>query len=316
MKPEPEVQPRFSLWVLGGMAAILALALAAHAFLLTLPDRVELGPRATQIQFEPVQLDSDGFAPMRLLGAWKLESADRRVGGLSSLAFDNSTLVALSDSGVIVRFPKPGGPTAPAVVQELPGGPGNPRQKINRDSEALVHDSANRGWWVGFETRDELWLYNDTFTRALRRIAIPARRLQLNRGIEGIAAIGTGLLLLPESGGRLLRLDRDRWSEVPFDFEETRSSDLAALGDGSLLVIERRLTPVGIRNALVRLRPCETGYCLVWRRPLTLGIIDNVEGIAVEPAESGASRLWLVTDDDSAPPRRTLLIELELPAEG
>ena len=315
MKPEPQMQQRFSLGALAGMAAILGIVVAAHALLLTLPDRAELGPRATQIQFEPIRFDSDDFGPMRLLGAWKLKSADRRVGGLSSLAFDHGTLVALSDSGVIVRFPKPGGPTGPAVVQELPGGPGNPRQKINRDSEAMVRDPTGRGWWVAFETRAELWLYNSTFTRALRRVTIPPGGLQLNRGVEGLASSGADLLLLPENGGRLLWLANDRWSEVRFDFAAKRSSGMARLPDGSLLVLERRLSGFGIVNSIVRLKPCSSGYCLDWRKRLPVGIIDNVEGIAVEPRGGGTNRLWLVTDDDSAPPRRTLLIELELPPQ-
>ena len=315
MKPEPKMQQRFSILMLAGMETIFFVVVGAHALLLTLNDRVERGPRSAELRFEPVHLDSQAFAPLRLMGAWRLASSDPGVTGLSALAFDNGALMALSDSGTLVRFPKPAGGHSVGFVRELPGGPGDPRQKINRDSEALVRDPAGRGWWVAFETRDELWLYNNVFTRPLRRIAIPNQELRRNRGIEGMASVGPDLLLLPENGGPLMRLADNRWSEIPFDFDRKRSSDIAALGDGSLILIERRVTLLGIASALVRVKPCETGYCLDWRKELPLGFFDNVEGIAVERAESGATRLWLVTDDDSAPPRRSLLVELELPRQ-
>ena len=310
------MQQWFRLFTFAGMMAILFAVVGAHALLLTLNDRVELGPRSADVEFEPVHFDSEAFAPMALIGAWKLTSRDPRVTGLSALAFDNGTLMALSDSGTIVRFPKPVGGHSAGFVRELPDGPGDPRQKINRDSESLVRDPAGRGWWVAFETRDELWLYNNVFTRPLRRVAIPNQKLRRNRGIEGMTSAGPDLLLLPENRGPLMRLSNRKWSEIPFDFDRKRSSDVAALGNGSLVMIERRVSAFGIANALVGVKPCKSGFCLEWRKELPLGFFDNVEGIAVEQTDSGRTRLWLVSDDDSAPPRRTLLIELELPSQN
>jgi len=175
MKAEPEVQQRFSVLRLAGMATIFAITLSAHAVFRTLPDREELGPRMAELRFEPVRFDAESFAPLRVAGAWKIESDDPRFGGLSALAFDNGTFVALTDSGAVVRFARPAGPSGTAIVRELPGGPGDPNRKMNRDSEALVQDPDGRGWWVAFETRNELWLYNDTFTRELTRLTIPRR---------------------------------------------------------------------------------------------------------------------------------------------
>ena len=42
---------------------------------------------------------------------------------------------------------------------------------------------------------------------------------------------------------------------------------------------------------------------------------DNAEGIAAEPLVGGASRLWIVTDNDFAGYRRTLLLAVDLPAQ-
>lgn len=315
MNPEPRVQQRFSIITLAAGVALAAAVLAAHHFFLLLPDRKELGPRLAELRFEPVQLDRSDFAPMRLVGAWTISSSDPGMGGFSGLVPDGNELVAVTDSGVVVRLAKPQTASARAPVRELPGGPGDGGFKRNRDSEALARDPAGRGWWVAFENRDELWLYDRDFTTALERIAIPRQGLKVNTGIEGVAAAGGTLLLLPESGGRALELGPRGWSEVPFVRPARRLSGAAALSENSLLVVERRLTTGGFANALVRLDRCGAGYCLAWRKPLPVGRFDNVEAIAAEPLGSGETRLWLITDDNWNPRLRTVLIAADLPPQ-
>jgi hypothetical protein len=313
MNPEPAMQRRFSIAALVAALAIFAAVLGVHTYSLTLPDRLKVGGAAAELRFDPVRFNPSGFAPLRLLGAWRITSHHPGLGGISALALDGGELLALTDSGVVMRFPKPGSLLAVVSVRDLPDGPGDPDFKMNRDSEAFARDPGGRGWWVAFENSDELWLYDYQFRRALERRPIPTKRLAFNKGIEGLASSGSDLLLLPEEGGRVLRLGSGGWTEIPLDFAARRSSDLAALPDGSLLAIERDLSIHGIENSLVRLTPCAAGYCLDWRKRLPVGLIDNVEGVAVEPLPSGSARLWMVTDDDSAPPRRTVLIAAELP---
>ena len=202
-----------------------------------------------------------------------------------------------------------------AEVRELAGGPGDPGFKTNRDSEALVRDPAGRGWWVAFETRNALWLYDFGFTRTLRRLDIPPRRVRFNTGIEGLATSGGALLLFPESGGFALQLGRSGWTEIPFDFPARPVADATVLPNQSLLVIERRLSATGFVNALVQLNRCEAGYCVSWRIRLGVAPLDNVEAIAVEALDSGGVRLWLTTDDNSHRPLRTLLIAADLPPQ-
>jgi hypothetical protein len=215
----------------------------------------------------------------------------------------------------VIRFGKPGGGRAEAQVRDLPEGPGDERYKRDRDSEAIARDPGGRGWWVAFENNNQLWLYDPAFERALERIAIPEAGLTWNTGIEGLASAARDLLLLPESGGRLLRLGTAGWSELPFAFPARRVSGATTLSDGSLLVIERRLGILGFVNALVRLDRCHGGYCLAWRKPLPVGRFDNVEAIAAEPLPSGATRLWLMTDDNFNRPLRTVLIAVDLPPQ-
>jgi hypothetical protein len=287
MKPERRVQPKFSI---GRAAAALALVAAIGLFdrwLATIPDRHELGWRVARITAAPVIFDAEAFAPFRLAGAWRL-----------------------SDSGILVRFNQA---RTAAQIGELPGGPQSPGFKFNRDSEALVADPRGRGWWVSFENRDELWLYDRRFARALQRLSLGDRDWPENNGIEGLAADGESLLLFHEAGGTLIRVTGERARLMRIVGAGARLSDAIDLGGGQWLVVERRPTPLGFRNALVLLERAGGGYRLGRRYRLLVGPLDNVEAIAVEPLPDGARRLWLMTDDNQQPPQRTLLIALDLP---
>ena len=308
---ERAVQPKFSIrWALAALFLVAAIALFDR-WVARVPDRRELGPSLARIDSAPIDLDAAGFAPWRLAGAWRLTSDDRRFGGISALAVDGGRLLALSDSGVVVRF---SASRRAASIAELPDGPGHRGFKADRDSEALIADPAGRGWWVAFENRGELWLYDPTFARALRRIALGERGWPINQGIEGMVRDGDALLLLHESGGHLLRLTGTRARAMPIAGARARLSEALDVGGGQLLVVERQLTPLGFRNALLVLERDGGGYRFGRRLRLPLGRHDNVEGAAVERLPDGTRRLWLITDDNLQPPLRTLLVALDLPA--
>lgn len=315
MKAEPAVQPRFRIVTAALSLAMVASLMLAQRILYELPNREPLDPVVAEIRFEPLAFDTADFAPLRLAGSWTVSGEDPRIGGISALAVEGESLVAITDSGAVIRFGKPTEPVAMATVRDLPAGPGDPRHKSNRDSEAIAADPAGRGWWVAFENRDSVWLYDSQFERALQRIAVPDRFVDTNIGIEGLATDGGQLVLLPESGGRALTAAPTGWTETRFAFPARRVSGATALRDGSLLAIERRMTLSGLENALVRLDRCGASYCLAWRKRLPFGPLDNVEAIAAEPLESGATRLWLMTDDDTRRPMRTLLVAADLPAQ-
>lgn len=309
------MQRRFSILTLAMALLMAASVMAAHRLFAQLPDREPLDPAVAELRLEPVSFGQAAFAPLRLMGAWKVTSDDPRVAAVSALAIDEGDLVALTDEGAVIRFPKPTNSRLQAQVRDLPGGPGDARYKMNRDSEAVVADPGGRGWWVAFENRNALWLYDAAFERPLGRAAVPEAGLEWNVGIEGLASGGAQLLLLPERGGRTLTVGPSGWRAVPFAFQPRRISGAAALSDDSLLVIERRVTLLGFENALVRLDRCSTGYCLAWRKRLPVAWWDNVEAVAVEPLSSGAKRLWLMTDDNDNRSLRTLLIAADLPPQ-
>ena len=311
MKPERQVQPQFSIrWLL---AALLLLAAIGQfdRWLMTFPDRQELGWRTARVQAARVHFDLAGFAPLHLAGAWHLTSDDPRLGGISALTIADGRLLALSDSGVVIRFSPS---RKSAEIGELPDGPGEKQFTVNRDSEALVADPRGRGWWVSFENRDELWLYDRAFARALQRISLGKRPWRLNSGIEGAVAEGKSLLLLHEAGDNLIRVTGTVARAMPIAGARARLSDAVDIGGGRVLIVERQLTPLGFRNALVELERAGDSYRLGRRYPLPLGRRDNVEAAAVEILPGGRRRLWLMTDDNFHGRMRTLLVALDLPA--
>lgn len=292
-------------------AVLLAAALINFSDLYRgLPNREELGPRQVPVRFDPVAFDACGFAPLTLAGAWQLTAPDPRFGGASAIAVEDEGLIALSDSGVVFRLPKPGTAQPTVSIDELPAGPGDPGFKRNRDSEALLRDWRGRGWWVGFEKSNRVWLFDGGFERVLARYRIG--RGWPRAGFEAVAATGGRMVLIPESGGKLLSIEAatSEWLPLPAG----PVSDATMLPDGSLLVVERSLRFDGFHNRLVQIRRDVEGYALVRSIPLGVGALDNVEGVAVEPRGNGALRLWLITDDGMQWPQRTLLVALDWPS--
>ena len=313
IEAECGVQPGFSKFV-PLLFLVPPLCVLLFAWLLALtPDREEVGPWTVPIGFDPVQLNASGFAPLRLAGAWKLSSDDPEFGGISALAVEPGGLLALSDAGVLIGFPRPGDGEPRASMRQLPAGPGDLRFKEHRDSEALVADPIGRGWWVTFEMDHQLWLYDPAFKRPLQRVALPSRGWSSNSGVEALAARDRTLLLLPEPGRSVILLQGSRYRIVPLNGGPRRVSDAAALPDGTILLVERSLTPFGFANSLVRLEEGRRGYRRTQRIPLAVGPLDNVEALAVEALSDGTLRLWLMTDDNRQPPLRTLLIALDVP---
>ena len=306
---EPEVQLLFSVLRFAAAVVLAAAIVNFSEIYAHIPDRVELGPRTVAIRFDPVALDPAGFGGLELAGAWSVSAPDPRFGGLSAIALDKGGLLALSDSGVIFRFPKPG-LVHPAVrIDEISDGPGKAGFKKNRDSESLLRDVAGGGWWVGFENRNRVWLFDPQFKQVRARFRIG--RGWPRTGFEAIARSDGRMVLIPESGRKLLSVGPggSQWVSLPV----RPVSDATSLPDGSLLVVERGLSLDGLHNRLVQVRRQGSGYVPVRAIPLGVGRFDNIEGVAVERAAADGLRLWLITDDNHQWPQRTLLLALDWP---
>jgi hypothetical protein len=315
-----DAERRLQLWFRFGVPLamlVIAVALITFRYQITrLPNRFELGPLTSPVEFAPVRLDEKRFGPLKLAGAWSAASDDRRFGGFSGLALYAGQLVAISDSGVVARFPKPVAAGATVTMDEVPGGVGGGHYKVERDSEGLLADARGRGWWVPFEYTNEIWLFDRRFTYPIERISFGWGYWPLNRGIEGIANESGALLLFPEDGDRVVRVTGKVAETVLLTGLSGSVSDATRLPDGRLVVVARRLTLSGFENAVVELGRAGAGFAARRRYPLGVGRLDNVEGIAGERLPDGRVRLWLITDDNLQRPLRTLILAVDLPADA
>lgn len=300
--------------MLGGIA-LFAAVLAGNKLFESLPDRQAAPPAVALLELEPVEISAPKLAPLVLVGAWRLTSPEPRFGGVSGLAVDGDELVAITDAGVVLRFPKAVRRQLPLRVGDLPAGPGDERFKKNRDSEAIARDPRHRGWWVAFENRDQLWLFDPGFNRALQRVAVPRGLLSFNTGIEGLAIGEGGLLAFPESGGSALVWRQGQWLKASLQ-SRTPVSEAIWLEDGAILLVERRLTAAGFSNALALVRADGATFRTLWRKRLPVGSRDNVEALAAEPIAGGGYRLWMMSDDNFHPRQRTVLLIADVPAEA
>jgi len=314
MNAERQVQRSFTKTLVVQLLTLAAAVLLFGWWVRGTPDRSEVGWRTAILRFHAVELDPAGFGDLRLAGAWSVTSDDPRFGGISALANDAGRLIALTDAGAVVRFDKPVGESGRALIGELPDGPGDPRFKMNRDSEALVLDPAGRGWWVAFENSNELWLYDKALSRTLGRVPLGGRRWRHNAGIEAALTAGNRIVLLPELGRAVVHFAGSSLRSVPIVTPAGPVSDAATLASGELMVVNRSLGPLGFSNSLATLRLTPRGYSYGGRTKLGVGRLDNVEAIAIEPLPGGRVRLWLMTDDNYQRPFRTLLVALDAPA--
>jgi len=251
------------------------------------PDRVVSG------RAEPVAVGTG-------IRAWRLSAPDRRFGGLSALGIERGDLVALTDSGVVVRFAPPGaGEHLRFAIRDLPDGPGSRLRKSGRDSESLLADRGGRGWWVGFENRHSLWLFDRDFGHVLAKRSLDVG-WPANRGGEALVDSAAGVMVLPEGGGAVAGGAM---------IAPAGSADATRLPDGRLILLIRRPGLGRFDNQLW----IAAGAGKPARRiALDLGRLDNMEGIAAAPLPDGGTRLWIVSDDNFRPWMRTLLVALDL----
>ena len=287
---------------------IAGLVVGARWHLAKLPDREEQADALANVRFDPVMLDPQAAAPLRIAGAWRLTSGESRFGGVSALAVDRGGLLALTDSGVVIRFPKPAQGRQVAVFHDLPDGPGPARFKAGRDSEALALDRAGRGWWVAFENHHAAWLFDRDFKRIEQRIGLGRFGWPANKGAEGALSTGAGLWLFPEEGRELVRIAVDGAARrIALANSADRVADVAIVPDGRIIVLARSFSPAGFSARLLML----DGNRLAPLASLRLGRLDNPEAIAAEALPGGGTRLWVMTDNDFRRRVPTLLIALD-----
>ena len=301
------MQPAFSKSSILSGLLIVGLVVGAHRQLSGLPDREARADARAAIVFTPVKLAAYTALPLRVAGAWRLTSVEPRLGGVSALAIDRGEFIALTDSGVVIRLPRPGRGAA-GEFRDLPEGPGPAHFKAGRDSEALARDAAGRGWWVAFENRHAVWLFDHDFRRVERRIGLGGLGWRPNKGAEGALSGPGGLALFPEGGDELVRVRASgAIDRVGLANPYGRLADATTLPDGRIMVLARSFSPAGFSARLLLL----DGMGLVPVATLGFGRLVNPEAIAAEALPGGRVRLWVMTDNDYRRRVPTLLVALD-----
>jgi hypothetical protein len=288
---------------------VFATLLAVYQPIRALPARRTSPPATLALGYRPVELDTVA-GPLRLAGAWKMTVADPRFGGISGLAIDRGSFVAVSDRGSVMRFDRPGGGRARAWLADLRDGPGPWGRKWSRDAESLAADPKGLGWWVGYEQNHSLWLYSPSFERALANIDLRRDDWWNNSGAEGLIAEGNRLLVVAENGREAMLAGNGALERLTLD-GEGEVADAARAPDGKAWLLLRSKGMNGITQSIAPLTRTMSGYGTGDAWPVPKGAFDNYEGMAIERRSGGGLRFWLVTDDGHRIMARTLLVALD-----
>lgn len=277
------------------------------------------------------------FAPaaagtMRFVRGWRLDSPHSRFGGFSALARTGPNRFELvGDNGYAVRLTLAAqGSSAAVRVRPLPTPDGRPRRKSMVDAEALFIDPVSGQSWIALEGINQVWRLNRDLSAIAARRTLPGPRWPSNRGPEALARLADGRTVIfsedadDDSRGRAALIyagDPTAPGPEPIRFfYDSRGkglvSDAAALPDGRILLVHRRLGFDPVFTTIVAIvDPADIGQDAVvtsrtiGRVPIPLA--ENYEGAAIS-VERGRTYLWLVADDNFNRWQRSLLLQFEL----
>lgn len=305
--------------------------------------RPRLGPHPNMTA-SPVLLVAQNPARRRLyaltyLGGLKLASRDHAFGGFSAMRVVGDRFTLVSDAGNVVTF-RMGDGFRPEDIRfgDLPDGPGYGWAKGSRDAESLASDPATGKVWIGFEAANMIFRYDSELKKAEAYVRPePMRRWDVNGGPEGMVRLASGAFVVLSETSPLAGVEgrAAMWfSGDPTDPATRRfafayrpppggfaPSDLAALPDGRLLVLVRRISInrwFESKLVIVDPRAIRPGKSIAGKEiaAFTMPITrDNFEAIAVVQ-EGRHIVLWIASDDNRQPVQQTLLMKfrLDLPA--
>jgi hypothetical protein len=327
-----------------GIIAGFALALALLGFVSCSfprgPARF-FGPIAVEavaVAFDARDPPKNEVGKLVFVSGFVLKSSDPRFGGLSGLSIsaDGAMLIAVSDRGYWIsanmRHESNGRLTGFGGwdIEALLAPDGARASGKLADAEGLTRDR-DGSVIVSFEQVHRLWRYAPapaTFHSVPVPVPVPGAlaRAPANGGVETVAAMPDGRLIilteeLRQSDGTLAGwiLKSDRFEAVSYvPSEGFVPSDGAALKNGDLLVLERRLTALATWEARIkhvaadslhegaRIRGTEVARI---QPPFT---VDNFEAMAVYEHPSAGTFLYLVSDDNYIAFQQTLLLQFQL----
>ncbi len=333
--------------------ALVAAALAATPAAARKPEKplsktVAVAVTARPVPFERAKPQQTRFGQLIWLGTLELSSQTPHFGGYSGLALDaaGKRLVAVSDAGhwltgeIVYRDGRAAG-LAKAKIGPLRALDGRPLRKTrDTDAEGIAFAEAGAvsgNAYVAFERNHRIGL----FSVGAQGVGPPSRYLKLpaqarsatsNKGFEALAVLRAG----PAKGG-LLAFTEEYLDEAGNQYGWILGgatpgrvrlrqeggfavTDLAALPNGDLLVLERRFrSSEGVKMRLRRVpadavRPGALLDGEILLESDDTREIDNMEGLAVHRDAGGRTILTVISDDNfNRWFQRTLLMQFALP---
>lgn len=291
------------------------------------------------------------FGRLEYRGGLLLTAENKSFGGLSGLVMsrDGQHVLFISDEGNWISADMVYDGTRPAGLRSARIGPLKSARgqelvrKRNSDAEAitLLDGTLTRGTLlIGFERNHRIGRFPivDGIVQApsgYLKMPDDARRMKANKGIEALTVLQGGsykgsVLAIAErfpdaqghhTGWIWVRGEPRRFAVR--DIGEFDITDVAALSDGSVLMLERRFRwTEGVKMRLRYLPASQVAPgATIEGETLVEGDmsyeIDNMEGVAVHTGPRGETVLTLVSDDNfNTILQRTLLLQFTLHAEG
>jgi len=318
--------------------------LCAAALALAACDRSSADPpiaeqwRGLDVTAEPVALGAETVGRLRYRGGVALEARQRVFGGLSGMeVLEDNRLIAVSDNGDWFEATLVLGENGDligardwrtAFMRDEDGEPF--ADKESGDSEDLAQLTDGR-FAVSFEQTQSIRIYDlnrdGPFGAAVAgpRLA-ETQDLPNNQGLEAITSTGDGELIVGSEGeststARIWRARLDARAAVApsaqYGLEPGYSlTSLDRLPDGSYVALERFFAPViGARARITRFSFDADGDIANIELLATLAPpmpVDNFEAISAVRGPHGATRLYIVSDDNFSRRQRTLLLAFDL----
>lgn len=280
----------------------------------------------------PIGLGLPGGARLgqgvRFAGGLELVAgADSPLHGLSDFKLvDDADFVSVTDAGDLIRGRLVLGSDGSLSglealrIRRLTGLDGRPiLDKAMGDAEGLLLTSSG-DLFVSFEREHRIWNYGPLGSLWARPAPVryPDAAFGLNEGMEGIA-------VAPDGGWRVTGEAGGVWDcsparcvvvsappEPPLLVSDYRITglDRDPSGDGWFVVQRAYSAPIDARARVRRMAPDGSlGSILIELR--LPGTTDNFEGVAAV-ARNGATRLYILSDDNSSSTQRTLLLAFDV----
>jgi hypothetical protein len=294
--------------------------------------------RGIDVTATPVAFGAEEVGRLRYRGGVELGADEAGFGGLSGLeVFENDRLIAISDDGqwfeAQLILNEAGDLTGvrnwrTALMRDEDGEPF--ANKTAGDSEDLAQLADGR-FAVSFEQTQTIRIYDlnrdGPFGPALSGPALAeTRSLPDNSGLEALTSTSDGVLIVGAEGGGeattpIWRAPLDASTPVApsarypvSDGYSLTSLDRAP--DGGFVALERFYAPViGARARITRFAFDADGAITEVEELAALAPpmpIDNFEAIAAVRTADGATRLYILSDDNFSERQRTLLLAFDV----